>query len=130
MLVTALTSILGVVPFAPAAATLQGLQPGMEAPDFSLKTVTGEVKSFADLKGEKLTLLVFWSTWSPKSEKILARMQKLHEQYGGQGLSIIGVNADEQQISNQTIAAIQSLSATLRLGFPMLCDQGLTAFQG
>ena len=128
MLVTALTSILGVVPFAPAAATLQGLQPGIEAPDFSLKTVTGEVKSFADLKGEKLTLLVFWSTWSPKSEKILARMQKLHEQYGGQGLSIIGVNADEQQISNQTIANIQSLSAKLKIGFPMLVDQGLTAF--
>jgi peroxiredoxin/Tfp pilus assembly protein PilF len=128
MLVTAFASILGVLSFAPAAATLQALQPGMEAPDFSLKTIRGDVRSFADLKGEKLTLLVFWSTWSPKSEKILTRMQKLYEKYKGQGLSIIGVNADEQQISNQTMADIQSLSEKLKIGFPILVDQGLTAF--
>jgi hypothetical protein len=50
----------GVLAFAPAAATLQTLQAGMEAPDFSLKTVTDETKTFAAVKGGKLTVLIFW----------------------------------------------------------------------
>jgi Tfp pilus assembly protein PilF/peroxiredoxin len=121
-------SICTVLSFAPAAATLQALQPGMEAPDLSLRAITGEAKSFADLKGEKLTVLVFWATWSSKSEKILSRMQQLHEKYKGQGLSIIGVNADEQAISAETLAKIQTLSEKLKIGFPMLIDNGLIAF--
>lgn len=114
--------------FTPAAATLQSLQTGMEAPDFSLRTVSGEKRSFSDLKGKKLTILVFWSTWSAKSEKVLARMQKLHEQYKDQGLSIVGLNADEQTVSDATIGEIKNVSAKLNIGFPMLVDQGLVAF--
>jgi Tfp pilus assembly protein PilF/peroxiredoxin len=101
----------------------------MEAPDFSLKSVTNETKTYAAVRGEKLTVLVFWSTWSAKSEKILKRMQLLHEKYKGQGLSIIAVNVDEQQISAGTLAEIRSVSEKLKIGFPMLVDHGLVAFQ-
>ena len=110
---------------APAVATLQGLQAGMEGPEFSLKTVGGEARSFADLKGEKLTVLVFWSTWSKKSEKVLARMEKLHEKYQGQGLAIVGVNADEPRISDKTVADMKAVQEKLKIGFPLLVDQGL-----
>jgi peroxiredoxin/predicted negative regulator of RcsB-dependent stress response len=125
---TAFIFIYGVLSFAPAAATLQSLQTGMEAPDFSLKTITNETKTFATVKGEKLTILVFWSTWSSKSEKVLKRMQQLHEKYKGQGVSIIGVNVDEQKISNSMLAEIQALSERLKISFPMLVDHGLVAF--
>lgn len=128
LLLTVLISLYGVLFFAPAAATLQGLQVGMEGPDFSLKSLGGETRTFADLKGEKLTVVVFWSTWSKKSEKVLARMQQLHELYKGRGLSIIGVNADEQRISDKTLTEIMALRDRLKIGFPMLADQGLVAF--
>lgn len=118
----------GVLFFAPAAATLQGLQVGMEAPEFSLKNLGGDTSTFADLKGDKLTVLVFWSTWSKKSEKALARMQKLHEKYKGQGLAVIGVNADEQKISDKTVAEIRAVQEKLKIGFPMLVDHGLASF--
>jgi peroxiredoxin/Tfp pilus assembly protein PilF len=128
VLFTILLSVYAVLSFAPAAATLQALQTGMEAPDFSLKTLTNETKTFAAVKGEKLTLLVFWSTWSTKSETILKRMQQLHEKYKGQGLSIIAINVDDQQVSARTLAEIRTLSGKLNIGFPMLVDQGLVAF--
>ena len=112
----------------PAAATLQELQVGMEVPEFSLKTVTGEPKKFSELRGEKLTLLIFWSTWSMGSEKNLARMQKIYQQFKGQGLSIIGINEDEQHISDQTIARIRGVSEKLKLTFPVLVDHGLAVF--
>ncbi len=128
LIMTVFAAFYGVLSFAPAAATLQSLQTGMQAPDFSLKTINGEAKSFADVKGEKLTVLVFWSTWNPKSEKILARMQQLHEKYKRQGLSVIGVNADGQNISDETLAAIRAFSDKLKIGFPILIDRGLVAF--
>jgi peroxiredoxin len=128
VLSTILLFVYGVLSFAPAAATLQTLQTGMEAPDFSLKTITNDTKTFAAVKGEKLTVLVFWSTWSAKSEKILKRMQLLHEKYKGQGLSIIAVNVDDQQVSAETLAEIRIVSEKLKISFPMLVDHGLVAF--
>lgn len=127
-LLTVLVSAYGVLSYAPAAATLQSLQPGMEAPDFSLKTVANETKTFAAVKGDKLTVLVFWSTWSSKSENVLKRMQQLHEKYKGQGLSIVAINVDNQQISAGTLAEIRSVSEKLQIGYPMLADHGLVAF--
>jgi tetratricopeptide (TPR) repeat protein len=112
----------------PAGATLQELQVGMEIPDFSLSTFTGEKRKFSDLRGEKLTILLFWSTWSKNSEKSLVRMEKVYLQYRDKGLSVIGINADEQRINDLTMSAIREEAARLKLTFPMLVDQGLTAF--
>jgi peroxiredoxin/Tfp pilus assembly protein PilF len=118
----------GTLVTAPAAANLLALQVGMDAPEFSLKNLGGEQKSFAELKGEKLTVLVFWSTWSKKSEKALARMQKLFTTYGAQGLAILGINVDEQQISDNTLAEIRRLQEKLKISYPMLVDHGLETF--
>jgi len=125
---SAIISVYCLFTFVPAAATLQSLQTGMEAPDFSLKTLDGGSRTFGDVKGEKLTVLVFWSTWSAKSEKLLTRMQQLHENFTGQGLAIVGVNVDEQQTSAETVTGIRTVVEKLKIGFPMLVDQGLTAF--
>jgi Tfp pilus assembly protein PilF/peroxiredoxin len=113
---------------APAGATLQELQAGMELPDFSLSSISGETRKFADLRGERLTIVLFWSTWSKNSDKSLVRMEKVYQQYKDKGLSIIGINADEQRITERTLAAIKEKAATLKLTFPILIDQGLTAF--
>lgn len=118
----------GVLLSVPAAAALQSLQVGMEAPEFSLKSVTGETKTLASLKGEKLTVLVFWSTWSAKSEKVLARLQTLHEKYREKGLAVVGVDVDGQEIGPGTLAAIKGVQERLKIGFPMLVDYGLVAF--
>ncbi len=128
LLLSALFSIGIVFSFAPAAATLQALQTGMEAPDFSLKSPTNQTKTFADVKGEKLTVLVFWSTWSAKSEKVLARMEQLHEKYKAQGLSIVAVNVDEQHVSAETLTRIQEMTGKLNISFPVLIDHDLVVF--
>ena len=112
----------------PAAAALQRLQVGMDAPNFSLKDVGGERKQFADLKGEKLTALVFWSTWSRKSAPLLVTMKKLQEQYRAKGLTVLAVNADDQNMNETHLAAVRETAAKLGLVFPMLLDQGLVSF--
>jgi tetratricopeptide (TPR) repeat protein len=112
----------------PAAAALQRLQIGMEAPDFSVKGLNGEVKQFSALKGEKLTAVVFWSTWSTKSEPVLRRMQKLYDAYGSRGFSVIAVNVDEPHPTPEDVAAVKALAEKLKLTYPVLVDDGLVVF--
>jgi tetratricopeptide (TPR) repeat protein len=112
----------------PAAAALQRLQVGMQAPDFMLKGNRGENRKFSELRGEKLTAVVFWSTWSVKSGAVLARMQKLYDQYRDRGFAVISVNADEQHLSDQTITAVNEMVDKLKLSYPVLLDHGLTTF--
>jgi len=112
----------------PADATLQQLQVGMEAPDFSLPLVSGEKKSFAALRGDKLTVLLVWSTWDKKSEKALARMQKLYRKYRDKGLAVVAINADGQKISDADQAKIRSIVERLQLTYPVLVDNGLDYF--
>ncbi|GFE61353.1 redoxin domain-containing protein [Geobacter sp. AOG2] len=129
---TALLAVLftayGIFLFTPAAATLQQLQVGMEAPGFSLPLVSGENKSFADLKGDKLTVLLVWSTWDRKSEKALARMQTLYQKYRDKGLAVVAINADGQKISDADLARIRSTVERLKLTYPVLVDNGLDYF--
>ncbi|HEX9006669.1 MAG TPA: TlpA disulfide reductase family protein, partial [Bacteroidota bacterium] len=100
----------------------------MTAPDFSLSTLTGETRKFADVRGAKLTVLVFWSTWSAKSAQALTRMEKLHGKYREKGLAIVAVNADGQKTSPETLAEIRATQEKLKIDFPMLVDRGLVSF--
>ncbi len=119
---------LAVFLFAPAGATLQNLQTGMKAPPLTLKSLAGETRGLDNLAGAKLTVVVFWSTWSSKSAAALVRMDRLYRQYRNQGLTVVAVNADGQETSPQTVAAVQAMATKLNLAMPVLIDSGLTAF--
>lgn len=110
------------------AAALQQLQVGMESPDLSFKGMAGEARQFSQIRGEKLTALVFWSTWSSKSEAVLLRMQKLYELYRGKGFSVIAVNVDEPQPSQEDLVAVKAVVEKLKLTFPVQMDDGLAVF--
>jgi len=112
----------------PAAATLQGLYVGAEAPDFSLLDLNGKTWAFADAKGEKLTMVIFWSSWSRNSEKLLAQAQKLYSDYKDKGLSVVAVNVDSQEITPAEETAVRTMTTNLGLEYPVLLDRGLKAF--
>jgi tetratricopeptide (TPR) repeat protein len=120
-------ALFGVLLLAPAGATLQGLQVGAEAPDFRLRSLTGETAGFSDLHG-KLTIVLFWATWSRNSEAALARMEELYRRYRDSGLSVIAVNANAQTLSPETEAEIAATAKRLELSFPLLLDEGLQTF--
>jgi peroxiredoxin len=113
---------------APAAATLQKLQSGMEIPDLPLRTVSGESRPLAGFCGEKLTVVVVWSTWDARSEKVLAAMQKLYRTYGGRGLVVVAVNADGQSRSGGALSKVRAAAERLKLTFPVLVDDDLALF--
>jgi tetratricopeptide (TPR) repeat protein len=123
-----LAALAGVFLLAPAGATLQGLQVGAEAPDFRLKTLAGEPGDFAGLRGDKLTIVLFWATWSRSSEAALTRMEELYRRYRGEGLGVIAVNANGQTLTQETKEEVIATAKRLDLTFPLLFDDRLRTF--
>jgi peroxiredoxin len=51
--------------------------------------------SLENLRG-KVVLLDFWATWCKPCARSMPELQKLHEQYAGQGLAVLGISIDEE----------------------------------
>jgi len=111
-----------------AAATLEELYVGAEAPGFSLENIKGQARTFEDIKGEKLTMIIFWSTWSRNSEKALKKAQTLFSKYKDKGLAVVAVNVDGLQAGPDEIKAMAGMTENLGLEYPMLLDRGLKVF--
>ena len=64
------------------------------APEFSLKTLTGEEMSLANNKGKTL-LIDFWATWCGPCRESIPHLVHLHKTYQGQGLAVVGLSMDK-----------------------------------
>jgi len=111
-----------------SSSALSSLEVGMEAPDFRLQDISHKSFRFADLKGEKLTVLVFWATWSGNSQKALRQMQELQRTYANSGLSVIAINVDRQEMNETVLTSIRQLVEQQQITLPVLLDQGLRVF--
>ena len=67
---------------------------GSLAPDFELPTTDGKTLKLSDYRG-KAVLVNFWATWCGPCKIEMPWFVELQEQYGPQGLQIIGVSVDE-----------------------------------
>ncbi len=76
-------------------ATGVGTRRGQQAPDFELVDLkTGNKVRLADFRG-KAVLLNFWATWCPPCKVEIPSFVDLQNQYGPQGLQVIGVAMDD-----------------------------------
>lgn len=73
------------------------LQPGTEAPDFTLTAPDGTSHSLSDFKGSYV-LLDFWASWCPDCRKDIPEMKRLHDEYG-KSIRFISVSFDENKES-------------------------------
>ncbi len=111
-----------------AGAAFKYLKPGMEIPEFSLKTLEGQEYSLAQVKGQPATLLVFWASWSPRSTPALEEAQKLLAQYGEKGLRVIAVNVNRLSLGPDDRRQIEEIQDALKLKVPVVIDAGLETY--
>jgi thiol-disulfide isomerase/thioredoxin len=64
------------------------------APAWELKDVNGNLVKLSDFKG-KVVVLDFWATWCPPCRAEIPHFIGLQDQYGKQGLVVIGVSVDQ-----------------------------------
>ena len=75
---------------------LEHLQPGMPAPEFTARTLSGKPLSSEDLLG-RVVLLDFWATWCAPCVAALPELKDLQRRFGDEGLRIVGVALDEKR---------------------------------
>jgi len=66
------------------------------APDFTLESLDGKSMRLSDMRG-KAVLLNFWATWCGPCKIETPWLVELQNQYGSQGLQIIGVEAGNDE---------------------------------
>ena len=64
------------------------------APDFTLESLDGKSLRLSDLRG-KAVLLNFWATWCGPCKIEMPWFVEMQNQYGSQGLQIVGVAMDD-----------------------------------
>jgi thiol-disulfide isomerase/thioredoxin len=76
------------------ATSMPRLTQSTVAPDFSLESLDGKTMRLSDLRG-KAVLLNFWATWCGPCKIEMPWFVDLQNQYGAQGLQIVGVAMDD-----------------------------------
>jgi len=88
---------------------------GQPAPDFALKSSTGENLRLSEYRGD-VVMINFWATWCGPCRQEMPLLDALHSRYQRVGFSLLGVNIDDD--SRRAMQMIEELGVS----FPVLFD--------
>ena len=117
-----LIAILGILSFSFASATFAQVKIGQKVPDFVTTTLDGQrfaLKDYLKQPGNKVLILTFFATWCEPCGDDLKFLQKLHAQYGDQGLRVLCVFTG--RISK--VKAAKKYIEKLEVNLPVLLDK-------
>ena len=93
---------------------------GSAIEDFSLPDTDGKAHTLNSLKGKNGTVLIFIAVQCPMSNAYNERMEKLAQDYGAKGISVIGINANATEPAD----VVKAHAAEKHLTFAILKDPG------
>ncbi len=85
------------------------------APDFTLKSNSGENIRLSELRGE-VVLINFWASWCGPCRQEMPILSELHDKYKTMGFTVLGVNVEENS------SAARKLLKDMPVSFPVLFD--------
>jgi peroxiredoxin len=100
--------------FAVTSLASSGLE-GQVAPDFALKSSTGENLRLSEYRGN-VVMINFWATWCGPCRQEMPLLDELYTRYERVGFSLLGVNIDDD--SRRAMQMIEDLGVS----FPVLFD--------
>lgn len=86
--------------------------------NYTLQDIENNKVSLYDLKGEKITVIDFWTTWCKPCRKAIPELNKIYTEYSKAGVEIVGVNCD----GPRTTAQAPGVSRALAIQYPVLVD--------
>ena len=100
--------------FAATALASSDLE-GKAAPDFALKSSTGENLRLSEFRGD-VVMINFWATWCGPCRQEMPLLDELYARYERVGFNLLGVNIDDD--SRRAMQMIEELG----VDFPVLFD--------
>lgn len=88
---------------------------GQKAPDFALKSSTGENLRLSEYRGE-VVMINFWATWCGPCRQEMPLLDDLYNRYERVGFTLLGVNIDDN--SQRAVDMMRELG----VNFPVLFD--------
>ncbi len=85
------------------------------APDFTLKSNSGENLRLSEFRGE-VVMINFWASWCAPCRQEMPLLDELYTQYQPLGFTILGVNVEEDSTK------AKKLLKDLPVNFPVLFD--------
>jgi thiol-disulfide isomerase/thioredoxin len=81
-----------------AVTTLKGLEPGMQAPEFTLNDPDGNPVSLSSVYTQhKVTMIDFWAGWCGPCRRFNPTLVEIYKKYNKDGFGIIGVSLDSDE---------------------------------
>ena len=93
-------------------------QAGFAAPDFTLKNPDGISYTLAELRGQAV-LVNLWATWCPPCRAEMPAIEKMYQEYKGQGFIVLAVNMTYQDDPFAVVPFTQEYGLT----FPILLEE-------
>ena len=93
-----------------------GLEVGMQAPDFTLRNLNGNLEGLSEFK-DQVVVLNFWATWCAPCLEEMPAFETLYRRYRSQGLTVIAVSLDKGDTSK-----VAKFVDEHSLTFPVLLD--------
>jgi Tfp pilus assembly protein PilF/peroxiredoxin len=109
------------------AGALMSLRVGDAPPPFELADLAGNRVGSDALAGAP-SVVLFWSTWSPRSAEMFDDFTRHAAAHAARGLKIVAINIDGENLGAAQRAAVREYAASRALPFPVLLDEGLKTF--
>ena len=88
---------------------------GQVAPDFALKSSTGDNLRLSEYRGD-VVMVNFWATWCGPCRQEMPLLDELYSRYERVGFSLLGVNIDDDS------RKAMNMVSELGVSFPVLFD--------
>ena len=88
---------------------------GQPAPDFALKSSSGENLRLSEYRGD-VVMVNFWATWCGPCRQEMPLLDEMFSKYERVGFSLLGVNIDENS------SKAMNMVSELGVSFPVLFD--------
>lgn len=96
-----------------------GISEGQLAPDFTLKTTSGEEMKLSSFKGKKV-ILNFWASWCPPCKAEMPHMQEFYEENKESNVELLSVNlTTAEKKSSDVVKFVEEYELT----FPVMLDE-------
>ena len=98
-----------------ASSLAAGDMEGQKAPDFALKSSTGENLRLSEYRGD-VVMINFWATWCGPCRQEMPLLDELYNRYQRVGFNLLGVNIDDDS------GRAMQMAEELGIDFPVLFD--------